>query len=62
MHRLFSDFFIIKFQCRRQSVPLRGDGTEADGNLQQLLKMKAEEDHNRAEWFRIRKDNVYTSP
>ena len=56
---LFQIFSSIKFLCR-QGLPLRGDGTEADGNLQQLLKMQVKEDHNLAEWLR-RKDNVYTS-
>ncbi len=40
---------------------MRGDGDESDGNLQQLLRMKAEEDPNLAEWLK-RKENVYTSP
>ena len=48
---LFQIFSSIKFLCR-QGLPLRGDGTKADGNLQQLLKMKAKEDHNLAEWLR----------
>ena len=56
---LFQIFSSIKFLCR-QGLPLRGDGTEADGNLQQLLKMQVKEDHNLAEWLR-RKGNVYTS-
>ena len=57
---LFQIFSSIKFLCR-QGLSLRGDGTETDGNLQQLLKMKAKEDPNLAEWLR-RKENVYTSP
>ena len=56
---LFQIFSSIKFLCR-QGLSLRGHGTEADGNLQQLLKMKAK-DCNLAEWLR-RKDNVYISP
>ncbi len=44
----------IKFLCRQG-----GDGF--DGNFQQLLLMKAEEDSNLAEWLK-RKENVYTSP
>ncbi len=38
---------------------LTGDGF--DGNFQQLLLMKAEEDSNLAERLK-RKENVYTSP
>ena len=30
----------------RQGVAIRGDGNESDGNLKQLLQMKAEEDPN----------------
>ena len=45
----------------RQGLAVRGDGDESDGNLQQLLRMKAEEDPNLAEWMK-RKENVYTSP
>ena len=48
---LFQIFSSIKF-LSWQGLPLRGDGTEADGNLQQLLKMKAKEDHNLADWLR----------
>lgn len=40
---------------------MRGDGNISDGNLQQLLQMKAEEDPNLAEWLK-RKEDVYTSP
>ena len=50
----------IKFLCR-QGLALRGDKEEKDGNLRQLLSMKAECDANLAEWL-IRKENVYTSP
>ena len=35
----------------RHGLPLRGDGNESDGNFHQLLLMKAEEDHNLAEWL-----------
>lgn len=42
-------------------LPLRGDGNENDGNLQQVLRMKAKEDLNLCEWLK-RKENVYTSP
>ena len=40
---------------------MRGDGDESNGILKQLLRMKAEEDPNLAEWLK-RKENVYTSP
>ena len=50
----------IKF-LSRQGLPLRGDKDELDGNLHQLLRMKAETDLNLAEWLQ-RKQNVYTSP
>ena len=50
----------IKF-LGRQGLAIRGDGDESDGNLKQLLQMKAEEDPNLAEWLK-RKENVYTSP
>ena len=45
----------------RQGLAIRGDGNELDGNFQQLLRMKAEEDPNMAEWLK-RKENVYTIP
>lgn len=48
----------IKFLSR---LAMRGDGNTSDGNLQQLLQMKAEEDPNLAEWLK-RKEDVYTSP
>lgn len=57
---LYQIFSTIKFLCR-QGLPLRGDGSGFDGNLQQLLKMKADEDLNLTEWLK-RKENVYTSP
>ena len=37
---LLQIFICIKFLCRL-GLALRGDGTEFDGNLQQLLRMKA---------------------
>ena len=37
------------------------DGNELGGNFYQLLRMKAEEDPNLAEWLRL-KENIYTSP
>ena len=45
----------------RQGLAIRGDANELDGNFQQLLRMKAMDDPNPAEWLR-RKENVYTSP
>lgn len=45
----------------RQGLALRGDGCERDGNLTQLLLMKAESDPSLSEWMK-RKENVYTSP
>ena len=45
----------------RQGLAMRGDGNESDGNFQQLLCMKAADNHNLAEWLK-RKENVYTSP
>ncbi len=50
------DLSSIKF-LSRQGLAMRGDGNESDGNLQQLLRMKSEEDSNLK-----RKENVYTSP
>ena len=50
----------IQFLCR-QGLPLRGDGDESDGNLQQVLRMKALKDPNLTEWLK-RRENVYTSP
>ena len=50
----------IKF-LSKQELAIRGDGDDSDGNVQQLLQMKAEEDPNLAQWLR-RKENVYTSP
>lgn len=44
----------------RQGLAIR-DGNELDGNFQQLLRMKAMDDPNLAEWLR-RTENVYTSP
>ncbi len=50
----------IRYLCR-QGLSIRGDKDETNGNLQQLLRMKAEEDTNLKDWLR-RKENVYTSP
>lgn len=57
LHQIIS---CLKFLCR-QGLPIRGDGKEVDGNFQQLLTMKAEEDPKLARWLK-RKENVYTSP
>ena len=59
-HALYQIFSSIKFLCR-QGLPLRGDSTEIDGNIQQLLKMKAAEDPILSDWLK-RKENVYKSP
>ena len=40
---------------------MRGDVQELDGNLQQLLHMKADDDPNLEEWLK-RKEFVHTSP
>lgn len=53
-------FSCIQFLCR-QGLPLRGDEDESDGNLQQILKLRAKDDSNLAQWLK-RKQNVYTSP
>ena len=45
----------------RQGLALRGHGDDTDGNLTQLLKMKAETDHHLAAWLE-RKDNTCMSP
>lgn len=55
---LWQIFSSIKFLCR-QGLPLRGHN-EDDGNFQQVLKLKAEEDPNLFEWLR-RKEDIYTS-
>ena len=60
MQALLQIFIGIKFLCC-QGLALKGDGTEVDGNLQQILRMKAKEDPNLAQWLK-RKQNVYTSP
>ena len=57
LHQIIS---CLKFLCR-QGLPIRGDGKEVDGNFQQLLRMKAEEDPKLARWLK-RKEDVYTSP
>lgn len=45
----------------RQVLAMRGDGNESDGNLQELLYMKAADNPNLADRLK-RKENVYTSP
>ena len=50
----------IKF-LSRQGLDLRRHGDDSDGNLVQLLRMKAESDHNLATWLE-KKDNTYLSP
>lgn len=53
------------FECvrflARQGVALRGDGDEKDGNLSQLLRLRAGDDSVLAEWL-SRKNDRYTSP
>ncbi len=44
----------------RQGLPLRGDGSEEDGNFLQLLQLKGEDDAGLLEWMK-RKVNRYTS-
>ena len=57
---LYQILSLIRF-LGRQGLAVRGDGNKSDGNFQQLLRMKAEDDPNLAEWLQ-RKENVYTSP
>ena len=57
MHQILSSIKCLG----RQGLAIRGDETEADSNLHQLHKMKAEEDSNLAKWLK-RQKNVYTSP
>ena len=57
---LFQILSCLWFLCR-QGLALRGDGTECDSNFQQLLRLKASDDSNLADWLK-RKENVYTSP
>ena len=45
----------------RQGLAIRGDGTEKDCNLVQLLRMKGEEDPLMLDWLECRYDK-YTSP
>lgn len=44
----------------RQGLPLRGDGSEEDGNFLQLLQLKGEDDAKLLEWMK-RRVNRYTS-
>ena len=57
---LFQILSCLWFLCR-QGLALRGDGTECDSNFQQLIRLKARDDTNLADWLK-RKENVYTSP
>ena len=59
-HALQEIFLSVWYLCR-QGLPLCGDEKEKDGNLNQLLYMKAEKDEILANWLK-RKENVYTSP
>ena len=59
-HALHEIFILVKYLCR-QGLPFRGDKEEKDGNLNQLLYMKAEKDAILANWLK-RKENVYKSP
>ena len=56
-HALHEIFMSVRYLCRK-GLPLQGDKEEKDGNLNQLLYMKAE---ILAKWLKI-KENVYTSP
>jgi len=49
----------LKFLAR-QGLPLRGDGSEADSNFMQLMKLYARDDHQLAEWL-DKKTNKYVS-
>ena len=57
---LYQIFSSVKY-LGRQGLALRGDGNEKDGNLIQLLLMKAKQDKNLSQWMK-RKENFYTSP
>ena len=57
---LYQIFSSVKY-LGRQGLALRGDGNEKDGNLIQLLLMKAKQDKNLSQWMKRKKD-VYTSP
>ena len=60
LHALHEIFISVRY-LYRQGLPLRGDKEEKNGNLTQLLYMKAEKDEILANWLK-RKENVYTSP
>ena len=49
----------LKFLAR-QGLPLRGDGSEADSNFMQLMKLYAKDDPQLAEWL-DKKTNKYVS-
>ena len=57
---LFHILSCLWFLCQ-QGLVLRGDGTECDSNFQQLIRLKARDDTNLADWLK-RKENVYSSP
>ena len=59
-HSLHEIFMSVRYLCQ-QGLPLRRDREEKDGDLNQLLYMKAEEDEILANWLK-KKKNVYTSP
>ncbi|KAL5467260.1 hypothetical protein EMCRGX_G031463 [Ephydatia muelleri] len=59
-HCLFEIIQCIRFLCR-QGLALRGDDDDQDGNLKQLIHMKAYSDTMLKNWL-VKKDNVYTSP
>ena len=45
----------------RQGLAIRGDGSEKDSNLAQLLRLKGEDDSLMLDWLE-RRNNKYTSP
>ena len=59
-HCLLEIIQCIRFLCR-QGLALRGDDDDQDGNLKQLIHMKAYSDTMLKNWL-VKKDNVYTSP
>ena len=48
---LFQILSCLWFLCR-QGLALRGDGTECDSNFQQLIRLKARDDTNLADWLK----------
>ena len=55
-HALYQIFTSIKY-LSRQGLSLRGDRDESDGNLSQLLRMKANDVAILMEWLK-RKENI----